>query len=279
MLKSLAHRILPPIMKHIPTNQKWLYPFYLSAQLAVKEETYTSGKLPAPFSGLTIAYASDIHYGSYLSHERALEITGLITGLEADLIILGGDYGENARTAEAYFDLIPPFSGKAPVLAAIGNHDRMREGADITPLLNKMRAKGVLPLVNDAWIMTREGRSLAICAADDILTGLPDFEPLKQKAKGADFVLFTPHSPDLIPEARKAGFAFDLALCGHTHGGQIALFGRSLHSSSRYKDRYRMGWVREEGADIFISCGVGTSILPMRLGARPEIHKITLNAK
>ena len=142
-----------------------------------------------------------------------------------------------------------------------------------------MEAKGVMALKNDVWLLTRGGHSVAICATDDLLAGFPDFEPLKKKSRGADFVIFMPHSPDLIPEAKKAGFSFNLALCGHTHGGQIAPWGRSLHASSRYGDRYRMGWVREGDADVFISCGVGTSILPMRLGTQPEIHKITLQAK
>ncbi len=279
MIKSLARRLLPPILKHIPTNQKWLYPFYLSAQLALREEAFTTDKLPASFSGLTITYASDIHYGSYMSEERALEVTRRITELESDLIILGGDYGEDAKTAEAYFDLIPSFPENVPVLAAIGNHDHMGQGANINRLMDMMRSKGVTPLKNDVWLMTRDKHRLAFCAPDDLLAGFPDFEPLKKKSQGADFILFMPHSPDLIPEARQAGFAFDLALCGHTHGGQIAPFGRSLHASSRYKDRYRKGWVREEGADIFITCGVGTSIMPIRLGTYPEIHQFTLYAK
>jgi len=87
-----------------------------------------------------------------------------------------------------------------------------------------------------------------------------------------------PHSPDLVPEAKQAGLRFDLALCGHTHGGQIALRGRSLYPSSRYGDRYRMGWVNENDSDIFITCGVGTSVLPMRVGTMPEIHRFNLSS-
>ena len=280
MLKDLAGRLLPPLLKHIPTNRRWLYPFYLAAQLTVRQEEYASDAFPPVFSGLRIAYASDIHFGSYLNQDRALAVTAELAGLGADLILLGGDYGEDARTAAAYFDLIPPFPEGVPVLAAVGNHDHMGKGAGgINHLIKAMRGKGVIPLVNDAWILTRGGHSLAFCAADDILTGAPSFEPLKRQARGADFVIFMSHSPDLVPEARKAGFAFDLALCGHTHGGQIALFGHSLIASSRYQDRYRMGWVREEGSDIFISCGVGTSVLPMRIGTRPEIHLFTLYPK
>ncbi len=279
MLKHLARTLLTPVLKRIPTDQRWLRPFYQATRLQTREEAYASAKLPAAFSGLTLTYASDIHYGSYMDSARALEVAHLIAGLGSDLILLGGDYGEDALTAEAFFDLIPPFPADTPVLAAIGNHDHMGRGANITRLKDKMRAKGITPLRNETWRMVREGKTMAFCAPDDILAGFPNFRPLIEETRDADFVVFMPHSPDLIPVAREAGFAFDLALCGHTHGGQIAPRGRSLHASSRYGDRYRMGWVRENGADIFVSCGVGTSVLPMRIGTLPEIHRITLSTE
>lgn len=278
MIKYLARTTLTPLLKHIPTDRKWLRPFYQATQLQVKVAPYVSPNLPAAFSGLSLAYAADIHYGSYLSQERALEVVRLITRLQADLILLGGDYGENAQTAEAFFDLIPRFPESTPVLAAIGNHDHMGSGANISRLMAKMRAKGVTPLRNGVWHLKREGRTMAFCAPDDILAGFPDFTPLINGTRTADFVVFMPHSPDLVPEAKQAGLRFDLALCGHTHGGQIALRGRSLYPSSRYGDRYRMGWVNENDSDIFITCGVGTSVLPMRVGTMPEIHRFNLSS-
>ena len=72
---------------------------------------------------------------------------------------------------------------------------------------------------------------------------------------------------------------FQLALCGHTHGGQVVLFNRALKSPSDYGEKYRTGWKKENGVDIMISNGVGTSFLPVRLGARPQIHLITLKAR
>ncbi len=276
MLKRLIRTTLTPILKHIPTHWRWLYPFYLTSQLQFREEACHSARLPSAFDGLHLLYASDIHYGNYLGDERALALYQKLCSLETDLILLGGDYGEDARWAEAFFDLIPPFPEEITVLAAIGNHDRDGQGDSPLRLMQKMRAKNVQPLCNAVWTLEREGRRLAFCATDDLLTGEPDFRPLIEQTVDSDFVVFMPHSPDLIPEARQAGFRFDLAICGHTHAGQVALFGRSLISSSRYKDRYRKGWVKESGADIFISSGVGVSVLPVRLGTRPEIHRLTL---
>lgn len=278
-LKEIAAKILTPILRHVPRNRKWLYPFYLAGQLNVVAEEVYSPRLPQAFNGFSIAYASDIHYGPFFGNREADRLIRQLLGLQADLVILGGDYGSVHASSIAFFEYIPAFPDSQTVLAVLGNHDYGENSEAVEPLLQAMRNKSVHPLVNDVWTLKKQGAKLAVCAPDDLKYGHPDFKPLLKEAKGADFILFAPHSPDLIPEAEKAGFAYHLALCGHTHGGQIVLFGHSLQSSSIYGDRYRAGWYKERGTNIFVSSGVGTSILPMRLGTRPEIHKFTLRAK
>lgn len=280
MIKRLAAAVFPKLLRNMPKDRKWLYPFYLAGQLEVKEELYQSSTLPPAFDGLSIAYASDIHYGPYYKKHEALALMERLVLMDTDLIILGGDFGDVPVNALAFFETIPAFPTSQLVLAVMGNHDIGSQGAGIQPrLLEAMRSKNVIPLVNDTHILNKSGHRLAICGPDDFRCGNPQFEPLIQGAEGADFVLFIPHSPDLIPDAFSANFHFNLALCGHTHGGQLVLFGRSLHSSSIYKDRYRSGWYKEQGADILVSNGVGTSILPMRLGTIPQIHRLTLSSK
>jgi predicted MPP superfamily phosphohydrolase len=277
--KEIAAKILTPILRYIPKNRKWLYPFYLAGQLNVQAEEVYSSHLPQAFDGFSIAYASDFHYGPYFGDEEADSLIEQLLSLGADLLILGGDYGNVQASSTAFFNYIEAFSETQTVLAVLGNHDYSDENEAIKPLLQAMRDKNVKPLVNEVWTLNRQGVVLAVCAPDDMKCGQPDFELLRKGAEDADFILFTPHSPDLIPEAEKAGFSYHLALCGHTHGGQILLFRRSLQSSSIYGDRYRAGWYKEQGTNIFVSSGVGTSILPMRLHTRSEIHKFTLRAK
>lgn len=280
MIKRLAADIFPRLLKNVPKDKKWLYPFYLAGQLEVKEERYASLHLPLDFEGLSIAYASDIHYGPYLSKEEALSLTKRIMDLDTDLILLGGDYGDIPDNSIAFFKLIPAFPSDKTVLAVIGNHDIGIKNAGIRPeLLAAMREKNVIPLVNEVHILKKSNSSLAICAPDDIRCGQPDFTPLIRDAADADFVILLPHSPDLVPAAFGAGLGFHLAICGHTHGGQLVLFGRSVHSSSQYGDRFRSGWYREQGVDILVSNGVGTSILPMRIGPIPQIHRLVLSSK
>lgn len=280
MIKRMAASIFPRLLHNVPKDKKWLYPFYLAGQLQVVEESYRSDDLPRAFDGLSLVYASDIHHGPYLKQAEALALYERLLQADTDLILLGGDYGDIPSNSVAFFRLIPQFPKEKTVMAVVGNHDIGDRGAAVLPeLLEAMREKNIQPLVNECHLITKSGSTLIICGPDDIRCGQPDFAPLIAASSTADFVLFLPHSPDLIPDAFAAGFRFHLAICGHTHGGQLVLFGRSLHSSSKYKDRYRSGWFQENGADILVSNGVGTSILPIRIGTVPQIHRLTLTSK
>lgn len=278
MLKRLAAAVMPKLLRRVPKHLKLLYPFYLAGRLEVKEEIHARAGMPEALDGFALAYASDIHFGPLFTSSEAERLYGALTGLRADLVVLGGDFGDTLRNGIAFFRHIPAFPIETPVIAVLGNHDYGRPGEPLEPLLETMRDKNVLPLVNQVFSLERGGKRIDFCGPDDIQCGRPDLQALAALSRAADYRLFLPHSPDLIPEAFAEGLRFDLAVCGHTHGGQIVLFGRSLHSSSSYGDRYRSGWYSENGADILVSNGVGTSILPMRLNTHPQIHRLVFRA-
>lgn len=253
-----------------------LYPLWLATQLRLETKTIWSEKLPDAFDGLTIAYASDIHFGTYFSRARVNNLVEKLNALNADIIVLGGDYGEDSAGALEFFQILPPLKARLCVLGVVGNHDRTVPDSRLNDLMLAMRQAGVTPLVNDVVLLKKDGKSIALCGADDFYNGFPDLEVIQRKAQGANYTVFLPHTPDFLPDMEN--YFFDLALCGHTHGGQIAFFGRALYSSSNYGNRYLSGWKNEKGADILISNGVGTSVLPVRFGAAPQYHLITLKS-
>ncbi len=265
-------------MMLLPAGCALFYPLYLANQLDLVKETYHNPSLPSPFSGLSIAYVSDIHHGHFFSDERLDMLVNRVNALEADLILLGGDYGEDSAGALAFWQKKPAFQAKIATLAIFGNHDRTLPEENFLPIQNAMKAAGVIPLVNDTYLLEKEGHTLAIAGADDYYNGFPDLEKLARLTKGASFTIFLPHSPDMLPDTYQlpGGPFYQLALCGHTHGGQVALFGYAPKTSSDYGNRYRSGWYREHGVDLMVSNGVGTSMLPVRLGVRPQFHLITL---
>lgn len=264
----------------IPTSSKILYPFWLSAQLDVIDDTAVFAHLPKAFDGLVIAYCSDIHYGPFFDKKRAEDLARKLNAMQADIILLGGDYGETTKTSIELFKTLPDLAARSGVFAVIGNHDLLGHQEEVCELKDLIRSKGIVLLDNSAAHIQKDGLNLCLCATDDILEGRPDTAALTQAIQQSDFTVFAPHSPDILPETDKQeGFRFDLALCGHTHGGQLVVFGRSLHSSSAYGDRYARGWMDAHGGKLMVTHGVGTSLLPMRLGVRPQVHRITLKQK
>ena len=259
----------------LPASCALLYPLYLAAQLDLVRDTYESPLLPEAFNGLTAVYISDIHYGSLLKRERVEELARRVNALSPDLILMGGDYGEDSQGALEFFEVLPPLTAKYAVLAVVGNHDRTVPESNLQKLQDVMRKHKIIPLVNDVWKLEKEGASMAFAGVDDVFNGYPDLNKVKNLCKNADFTVFLPHNPDLLPITQDMGVFYQLALCGHTHGGQVALLGHSIHSSADTGDRYRSGWYKENGIDIMVSNGVGTSGLPVRLGARPQMHLIT----
>lgn len=265
------------LLSHIPQNKKWLFPFYQAGQLFFTEETFVSPFLPDEWDGFTIAYCSDIHYGPMLSKKRAVELFEKMNALQADIMLLGGDYGETTQTGIELLNLIPCPSARLGVFAAIGNHDLKGSETEFHALIDAMQQKGITPLQNASFSLRGNKTDLILSSTDDSKFGFPDIDILYTRRERPSFAVYFPHSPDILPQIWKRNRkAFDLAICGHTHGGQITLLGRSLHSSSKYGDRYRSGWIKENGHSVFVSNGVGTSLMPVRLGAPPQYHLITL---
>lgn len=275
--KKAARPSLPGrLLALLPLSCVLFYPVYLSGQLDLKEETYYSPRLPSEFEGLRIVYLSDIHYGTFFREDRLRALVERVNALQPDLILLGGDYAEDSQTAVEFWQLHPGFKAGLCVAGVMGNHDRTLPESNLLWLTDAMEADGVCPLVNDALLLEKAGKTLALCGIDDFYNGHPDMEKAARKCENADFTIFLPHTPDALADLEKP--FYQLALCGHTHGGQVTLFGRALLSSSSYGSRYLSGWYHEKGADFLVSNGVGVSALPVRLGARAQFHLITLTA-
>ena len=117
-------------LNSLPENWKWVFPVHLSRQLYLVENDVTSEKLPRALHGLKIAYASDIHFGALLKEERVIDLAERLNALEADIILLGGDYGEDAAHTLEFFRLLPPLKAKLAVCGVIGNHDRAEATAE-----------------------------------------------------------------------------------------------------------------------------------------------------
>jgi predicted MPP superfamily phosphohydrolase len=252
---------------------------------------------PADFP-LKIAVIADLHAcDPWMSLDRIQAIVDRTNALGADVIVMLGDYVAGHRHVTRYIpadEWAPVLAGlKAPlgVHAILGNHDWwedkiiQREGRGHTVARRAMEAAGIPVYENDVQRLTKAGRSFWLAGLGDQLAYLPAtrFRPMSRigvddlsatMAKITDDapVILLAHEPDVAPRvpARVA-----LQLSGHTHGGQVRLFGWSPVVPSRYGGKFAYGHSREK-CDVIVSGGLGCSIMPFRLGVPPEIVLVTL---
>lgn len=229
--------------------------------------------LPASFDGTNIAFISDIHHGPYFSLRRVKRLVAKVNGLQPDIAIFGGDYVH--RDAKY---IVPCFGElrnvKAPLgkFGVLGNHDHW-EGAALTR--KSMAGAGISLLDNRAAWIYRDGARIKIGGVGDLTEDFQDLAPTLEDIREDDFIILVSHNPDFAEQltTRKV----DVMLCGHTHGGQVALFGLwAPLVPSRYGQKYRTGIVDTALTKVIISNGIGTITPPVRFFARPEIILLTL---
>jgi hypothetical protein len=263
------------------------YPFFEAYHLTVDHHTVLIPSLPASLKNLRIVYASDIRAGARYPQWRVNELVKTINSQSADLVLLGGDYADTSDDAITFFKNLPQIQARLGVLGTVGEADRTPPESNLALLVKAMTGAGVTPLVNGTARIKVGPAYLHISGADDSVGGQPDVQRLAATVRESDCMIFLGHNPDLLTSAIRATGAdgdthwFDLALFGHTHGGQITLLGLPMLPAliPDSGDRYLRGWLEENRASILISNGVGTSWFPARLFAPAQIHVITLKNK
>nr|WP_301286945.1 metallophosphoesterase [Sphingobium sp. OAS761] len=235
----------------------------------------------APRRPVTVALLTDTHLsGPDNSPARMARIVARINALHPDLILLGGDYIGDAKGGAIYdarASIASFASLRAPlgVVAVLGNHDsrsRKNRRALSQPDWRAAFSKIGITLLQDGAV--RRG-PLAIGGVKDIYTRKPDIgATLAAMARVGGAPVLLSHGPDVFPPLPDAPI---LALVGHTHCGQVALpFAGIVYVPSRYGTRYACGLYRDGAKLMIVAAGVGTSGLPIRLLAPPDIWLVTI---
>jgi predicted MPP superfamily phosphohydrolase len=247
--------------------------FAESTHLRIDRQTLAIPRLPAALRGKTVAFVTDIHRGPFVSESDVANVVRTTMALAPDLIVLGGDYSHRETQFIApCFDLLADLDAPLGVYGVLGNHDYKHGLAETKA---GMRAAKVAELTNRGVALTFGGETLHLCGVDDLWHGRPDVDAALAGVRPQDGCLLVSHNPDVAQEMpdRRVG----LMLSGHTHGGQVVVpgYGAPL-VPSRYGRKYAHGLCQAPETQIYVSAGTGMSVLPVRLGCRPEITRITL---
>lgn len=231
---------------------------------------------------LTIAAIGDTHVGGpHVGAARMGRIVERINRLRPELVVLLGDYvGGHAPEAErspaevqeilggvATFAALNPRYG---VVAVLGNHDSWFNRQSITTALQDA---GVAALWNRHIVIRRSGGAVVIAGVADAWTGEPDFAAALDGAPANTDTIVLSHSPDTFPDMPRGPA---LMLAGHGHCGQVTipLIGRPI-LPLRNK-RHGCHLIEENGKRMFVTAGIGTSVLPVRFLNPPEIVMLTI---
>ena len=253
--------------------------FVEPCMISITEYEIVSENLPDTFDGKKIALITDIHHGTRLSYNLLDKIVRLTNRQSPDLILLGGDYAneyEPKHLAECFAKLSEL---KAPlgVYAVLGNHDYWKPS-----LMRKTMSDVGIELLEDDAVWLEEGNDrVLLVGVVDAWSTKPSFAGMQQELAESDFTVLLAHNPDCYDlKVSNGRERIDLMLSGHTHGGQITVFG--LYAPIKTANaKYLAGRLKPNDGrtTIIVSNGVGTNGLPVRFFARPQIVFVTLKKK
>lgn len=239
--------------------------------LSVEQHTIRLRRLPRSLDGLRIVQLSDIHHSPFTGSaqiERAVETANR---LAPDIIALTGDYVSHERSyAAPCAELMGRLRAQYGVYAVLGNHDHWTDAPLITDLF---RAEGIRVLINEGMRFKHGDAAFWLAGVDDTMVGLEDLPLALAGARADEMKLLLAHNPVILRRAARAGV--DLVLSGHTHGGQVA-WRSERNALGRPRRRLLKGLGSRAGTQIYVTRGLGTSVLPIRYGCPPEVSLLEL---
>jgi predicted MPP superfamily phosphohydrolase len=225
--------------------------------------------LPAVWEGVRIALLTDIHHSALVPAADVARAVALANAQRPDMVVLGGDYVSFADRAfmDPVAELLSALSAPLGVFAILGNHDDDR----VMPAALERRQMTVLR--DQRTSIVRAGERLDLVG---IRFSTRETAVLAELVHGAQApVLLLAHDPRKLSPASRLGVP--AVLSGHTHGGQIVLPGVGPFAARKFPivaGRGSMGH-----SEIFVSRGIGTVYVPVRINCPPEVAIVTLTPR
>jgi len=242
----------------------------------VKEIDFPVPNLHPDFEGLRVAQVSDLHVSPYLSVRDAARAVDMANELKPHLTLVTGDLiSEAGDPLDATIREIARLRADMGVLGCLGNHEIYADCQDYAT--EQARRFGIEFLRMEARQLRRGNGTLNLAGVD--------FQPFRERnlyLDGAEKLivpgmanLLMSHNPDVFPVAVRKGF--DGVISGHTHGGQVTVeILRQTLNVVRFFTPYVAGLYRLNGRSCYVTAGIGTIGMPVRLGAQPEITLLRL---
>ena len=226
-------------------------------------------------SGIKVIQVSDLHLNSLSFYHKT--VAKKINLLRPDLIAITGDAIDKQPNINLLNEFLTLIDSGIKKVAILGNWEYWGE-IDIDQLQNLYNTHNCDLLINESKQYTFRVKTISVTGVDDFVGGKADIEKAVANFRKSDFHLVLNHCPeysDIIPVQIDQRIAIDLILSGHTHGGQVNIFG-IIPFLPPGSGKFVKGWYKDERKNLYVSKGIGTSLLPIRFGARAEIAVFNL---
>jgi hypothetical protein len=223
--------------------------------------------LPHALDGVRIGLITDVHHSETVSADEVSRAVALLQERRPDLIVLGGDYvsfGDRRYVGPVAERLAPLAHAPHGSFAVLGNHDDDRE------MPAALQQQGFTVLRDQRTSVSLKGETLDLAGLRFWTRRPADLARVLQGTSGTTILLA--HDPRRLTEA--AAFDVQLVLSGHTHGGQVLLPGVGAVAGRKFP--VLAGTGREGNATVFVSRGVGTVYVPVRINCPPDVAVLTL---
>ncbi len=245
--------------------------------VCMETRTLKFPNLPPQFAGLRILQLSDLHLNHYITLSSLEDIVAEAAAHKPDLVLVTGDVADDLTQLGEALVMIDSIKPRLGTFASLGNHEYFRGIREVRRLFD---ASPVPLLVNTGIPITDGGAELFVAAIDDPRSmggEYPNFfekciDSSLQQAQKNSFTILMSHRPNALDVASDRGI--NLVLAGHTHGGQVGLFGRSAFEPF-FPEAYLWGEYRKKNTTLYTTSGAG-HWFPFRLGCPREVPIIEL---
>lgn len=292
----LENKLLALVLVVLVAGLALSYAYFIEPnRLVINENPLKIVNWNPAFNNLKIVAISDIHGGSNsITEKKIRDIVVKANEQNADIIVLLGDYvsqksGSNSAlkmSVETIAENLKGLKAKFGVFAVLGNHDGWY---DTQQTANALRNAGYMVLENQVAFIEKEGQKLRILGLKDHMqyndwnTFVNDVRTALEGSEQTGDIIVLEHSPDFLPVIQQGApnpSELKLIINGHTHGGQLwfPILGSPIVPSD-YGQQFAYGHKKVNNLDVFITTGIGTSILPLRFLVPPEIAVLDISAQ
>ena len=242
----------------------------------VRETELRVKGLSADLDGLRIVQISDIHYGPYLDRKDLRRVVGMANELRPQLTFITGDFiTREGDPLQECLDEVAKLRADSGVWGCLGNHEEFAQCSNLTEKYGA--EKGIQVLRQRAQGLQFGAGKINLIGVDYQRQSRGYLNGVAELVDASAFNVLLSHNPDVFPTAAAAGC--DLTLSGHTHGGQITVeIVEQTLNPGRFFTPFVVGEYRIGEKAAYVTRGVGTVNMPMRIGAMPEIATLVLRS-